>query len=179
MMALGLDYSMRYNNFMSFMKKNFGKFIFIAVLVFLPLISLAQSSSIPSSGGSTTIPGSGGSTNIPGNGGSTNIPATSNTSTSGGKILNPLAGNGINTIQDFIRIALQGAIRIGFPIIALAVIYCGFLFVSAQGNPGEIEKAKSALLYTLIGAALLLGAWAIAQFISETVRTLSLISSIC
>ena len=154
MMALGLDYSMRYNNFMSFMKNNFGKFIFIAVLVFLPLISLAQTNSV-------------------------DFDPKDISNSSGGKILNPLAGNGINTIQDFIRIALQGAIRIGFPIIALAVIYCGFLFVSAQGNPGEIEKAKSALLYTLIGAALLLGAWAIAQFISETVRTLSLISSIC
>ena len=150
-MALGLDYSMRYNNFMSFMKKNFGKFIFIAVLVFLPFISLAD----------------------------TNTNVVSDPNCKVGTICNPLAGNGINTVQDFIRIALQGAIRIGFPIIALAVIYCGFLFVSAQGNPGEIEKAKSALLYTLIGAALLLGAWAIAQFISETVRTLSLISSIC
>ncbi len=129
---------------MSFMKKNFGKLFLLVVIIFLPLISLAD--------GETCEPG---------------------------KICNPLATNGINTIQDFIRIALQGAVRIGLPVVALAIIYCGFLFVSAQGNPGEIEKAKSALLYTLIGAALLIGAWAIAIFISETVRTLSLISSIC
>lgn len=86
-----------------------------------------------------------------------------------GKISNPICAN---TIQGFIKTFLEGALRIGIPLIALAVIYCGFLFVSARGNSEKITKAKDALLYTLIGAAILLGSWAIAQLISETVLAL-------
>lgn len=86
-----------------------------------------------------------------------------------GKICNPLQ---TNTINDFIKNLLTNVIRIGIPVIALAIIYCGFLFVSARGNPEKITEAKTALLYTLIGSALLLGSWALAQLISETVLAL-------
>jgi hypothetical protein len=83
-----------------------------------------------------------------------------------GKICNPVNAN---TIQEFIQVTLVGAIKIGMPIVALAIIYCGFLFVEARGNSEKLTKAKDSLMYTLIGAALLLGAWAIAQLISNTV----------
>ncbi len=86
-----------------------------------------------------------------------------------GKITNPISYNNIN---DFIRAILQGAIKIGIPIIALAIIYSGFLFVSARGNSEKLSEAKNALLYTCIGAAILLGAWAIAQLISNTILAL-------
>lgn len=88
---------------------------------------------------------------------------------SGTKIKNPIS---YNTINDFIKAILEGVIKIGIPIIALAIIYSGFLFVFAQGNEGELTKAKNALLYSLVGATLLLGAWALAQLISETVLKL-------
>ena len=91
---------------------------------------------------------------------------------SDGKITNPLASKGYNNINDFIKAILQGAIKIGIPIIALAIIYSGFLFVSARGNSEKLSEAKNALLYTCIGAAILLGAWAIAQLISETILAL-------
>ncbi|MEK7060349.1 MAG: TrbC/VirB2 family protein [Patescibacteria group bacterium] len=84
-------------------------------------------------------------------------------------IENPIASK---TIIDFIQKILEGVIKIGMPIIVLAIIYCGFLFVSAQGKPESIKKAKDALLYTLIGAAILLGSWAIAQLIKDTVLKL-------
>ncbi len=87
----------------------------------------------------------------------------------GTKIKNPIS---YNTINDFIKAILEGVIKIGIPIIALAIIYSGFLFVFAQGNEGELTKAKNALLYSLVGATLLLGAWALAQLISETVLKL-------
>ena len=84
-------------------------------------------------------------------------------------IENPIGADSINGL---IKIILEGVIKIGIPIIALAIIYCGFLFVSSQGKPESIKKAKDALLYTLIGAAILIGSWAIAQLISETVLAL-------
>ena len=86
-----------------------------------------------------------------------------------GKIVNPISAQ---TLDGLIKTILEGVLKIGIPIIALAIIYCGFLFVSARGNPEAIKKAKDALLYTLIGAAILLGAWAIALLIKDTVIAL-------
>ena len=85
-------------------------------------------------------------------------------------IINPLPA--IKSIPEFIKIILEFVIKIGIPIVALAIIYSGFLFVSARGKPHELETAKRSLIYTLIGAAILLGAWAIAIMISETVLSL-------
>ncbi|MEK7219351.1 MAG: pilin [Patescibacteria group bacterium] len=85
------------------------------------------------------------------------------------KLVNPIK---VDNINDFIKILLQGVLKIGMPIIALAIIYSGFLFVEARGKPDEITKAKDALTYTLIGAAILLGSWAIAQLIANTVLSL-------
>ena len=45
--------------------------------------------------------------------------------------------------------------------------------MKAQGNPEELTKAKEALLYSLIGAAVLLGAWAITKVVFDTVKSLA------
>lgn len=82
---------------------------------------------------------------------------------------NPLGENGPTSIEVFLLKFLQGAIKLGLPIVALAIIYCGFLFVKAQGNPEELGKAKEALMYTLIGAAILLGAVGITNLVINTV----------
>lgn len=89
-----------------------------------------------------------------------------------GKIINPLANSGINSIPVLIQKVLEGVLKIGIPIVALAIIYSGFLFVFARGNSEKLGKAKESLLYTIIGAAILLGSWAIAKMISETVLAL-------
>lgn len=89
-----------------------------------------------------------------------------------GKIVNPLGESGAKSLPEFIHTLLTGVLKIGIPVVALAIIYCGFLFVSARGNSEKLTKAKDALLYTLIGAAILLGSWAIAQMISATVTGL-------
>jgi hypothetical protein len=84
------------------------------------------------------------------------------------KINNPLGPN-ISDIPSFIKEIIKIVLYVGVPIVALAIIYTGFLFVEAQGNPEKITKAKKALIYTLIGAALLLGAFVIAEAIKATV----------
>lgn len=85
------------------------------------------------------------------------------------EVCNPISATNVNGL---VKTILEGVIKIGIPIIALAIIYSGFLFVSAQGNSEKLETAKKSLTYTLIGAAILLGAWAIAQLITETVLAL-------
>ena len=54
----------------------------------------------------------------------------------------------------------------------LAFIYSGFLYVTAQGNEAKIATAHKALLYTVIGTALLLGAWMLAQVVCNTIGQL-------
>jgi len=92
-----------------------------------------------------------------------------NTPTAAVTIDNPIKAN---NVQDFVKTILEGIIKIGIPLVAIAIIYSGFLFVTAIGKPDKIKEAKDALLYTVIGAAILLGSWAIAQLISETVLSL-------
>ena len=92
-------------------------------------------------------------------------------STTSGKICNPL-GNSVNSIPELIQKFLIGAIKIGIPIIALAIVYSGFLFVFARGNPEKLTAAKETLLWTLVGAAILLGSWTIATLIQTTITEL-------
>jgi len=87
-------------------------------------------------------------------------------------IENPL-GNSITDIPSFIKAILKFILYLGIPLVALAIIYTGFLFVTAMGNSEKLKKAKSALVYTLIGAALLLGAFVIAEAIQGTVEEIS------
>jgi len=88
-------------------------------------------------------------------------------------INNPLGPNGPQNIPDFIKKVIEVVLTVGVPVIVLAIIYTGFLFVKAQGNSEAITKAKASLMYTLIGAALLLGAFVIAQAIGATVKDIS------
>lgn len=85
------------------------------------------------------------------------------------KIENPL-GDNIKDIPSFIKEIINIVLIVGVPIVALAIIYTGFLFVKAQGNPEALTKAKKTLLYTIIGAVLLLGAFVIAEAIGKTVE---------
>ncbi len=63
--------------------------------------------------------------------------------------------------------------QIGSIIIILMLVYIGFLFVTARGEPGKITAAKEALMWTVVGALILLGAQAISLGIQATVTSLS------
>jgi hypothetical protein len=89
---------------------------------------------------------------------------------SSGQIVNPIPS--VTSVPGLIQKILTGVLKVGIPVVALAVIYCGFLFVFARGNSEKLTKAKDALLWTLIGAAVLLGSWALAQMISTTMLAL-------
>lgn len=85
------------------------------------------------------------------------------------KLINPIGPN-LDTLEDFIVKIIEIALYVIVPILALMIIYTGFLFVAAQGNPEKLKKAKSALAFTLIGAALILGAFVITSAIKSTVE---------
>ncbi|MCA9352002.1 TrbC/VirB2 family protein [Patescibacteria group bacterium] len=87
-------------------------------------------------------------------------------------LANPLANGGVNDIPTLIQKILEIVITIGVPIVALAIIYAGFQFVAARGNPEKLKRAKETLLYVIIGAAILLGAYVIAEAIGATVEAI-------
>ena len=49
------------------------------------------------------------------------------------------------------------------------LVYSGFLFVSAQGNPEKLATARKAIMWTIIGAVVVLGASVLASAIEGTV----------
>ena len=126
-MELGLVFNMLYNIYMKFINKNWEKLVLIAYTLIVPVFSLSADTSVPISN------------------------STSN-STGSGMIVNPLGTQ--NTLPVLIQNVLNEVITIGIPIVALAIIYCGFLFVFARGNSEKLTSAKQSLLYTLIGAAI-------------------------
>jgi amino acid permease len=87
----------------------------------------------------------------------------------GAKLTNPLAGGNINDIPTLVERLLGIVLTIGVPLIVLAIIYAGFKFVTAQGKPDKLEEAKKTFLWILVGAAILLSAYAIAQGIKATI----------
>jgi hypothetical protein len=85
---------------------------------------------------------------------------------------NPLGNgqSGIGSISDLLASILEIIITVGIPLVVLAVIYTGFLFVSAMGDKEKIKKAREAFLWTIIGGVIILASWVIAEAISSTVN---------
>ncbi|HEY0979552.1 MAG TPA: hypothetical protein VGE23_01790 [Candidatus Paceibacterota bacterium] len=86
-------------------------------------------------------------------------------------LCNPL--NGVSTLPEFLRAILKGIVEIGTIILIMMLVYVGFLFVMARGNAEKLQGAKSALVWTVIGGLILLGATAIEAVISGTVGAIT------
>lgn len=88
------------------------------------------------------------------------------------QIPNPLGSN-TTTLNGFLANILDAVVLLLTPVITLMLLYSGFLFISAQGNAEELTKAKTTLMYTLIGAAVILGAKGLAEVLKNTVTCLT------
>ena len=87
-----------------------------------------------------------------------------------GGLENPL--NNIDSLEGLLAAILDAVVDIGVIIVTLALIYVGFKFVVAQGNEERIKEARGALMWTVIGALILLGAKGISIVIQQTVSGL-------
>ena len=83
-----------------------------------------------------------------------------------GVFTNPL---GVNSLPLLLAKLLDIAVMIGTPLLAIGIVYTGFLFVTAAGNEQKITKAKEGFFWAIIGGAVLLGAKVIATVISTTI----------
>ena len=88
------------------------------------------------------------------------------------QIQNPLGDLGSNPIPTLIKKILGYIVTIGGVVATFMFIWSGFLYVKAQGNPTELEKAKGVFINTCIGTALLLGADLIGTVITNTIGSL-------
>lgn len=92
-------------------------------------------------------------------------------------IPNPFAKTGdpnidIDTVSELLLALFEIVTEIGAVVLAVMIVYTGYLFVVAQGKDAELTKAKESLRWVLIGGALVLGAWVLAEAIGETIKNL-------
>ncbi len=113
--------------------------------------------------------GSGTSTQSPTTGTDTGTPSPG-TASFDFHISNPVGA--FDNIPDLIVAILEIVMLIISPIVGIMIIYAGYLFVTAQGDPGKLKTAKDTLLYVVIGGAIILGAKVISLAISGTVNSL-------
>ncbi len=97
-------------------------------------------------------------------------PVNSTPSSAIGKFENPLK---VGSIEDLIFALVAIALQIGVVVAALALIWVGFRYVAARGNPEKVKDAHQALLYTIIGIAILFGAKVIVAIIQSTIEPLA------
>lgn len=84
---------------------------------------------------------------------------------------NPIAGT-IDTIPQFFQKVVDFVIKISIPLIAMAIVYSGFLFVTARGSDEQLKKAKEAFTYAVIGGMVLLAAWLVAGAIKDALLSI-------
>ena len=82
-----------------------------------------------------------------------------------GSIENPINRNSIPEVLDDLFSAIS---EIGAILLAIMIVYSGFLFVTAGGNDAKLQKAKDSIKYVIIGGAIVLGASGIAKLIEQT-----------
>jgi len=84
-------------------------------------------------------------------------------------IENPLA---VNSVSELVKAVSEVVMKIGFMVAVVFIIYSGFLYVSARGSEEKLKKAHATFTWTMIGTAVILGAWTIAIVIESTVKSL-------
>lgn len=98
------------------------------------------------------------------------LPLIAGAQTALGKgLMNPLKSS---TLPELLTAVLGFVQTIGAIFVVLMLIYTGFQFVQAQGNSTKLQEARKTLLWTVLGALVLLGATAISLGIQETVKSL-------
>lgn len=85
-------------------------------------------------------------------------------------LINPLKAK---SISEFLVAIVDVLLIFATPLIVIYIMYAGFKFVTAQGNPSEIESARTALLWAVVGGVIVLGAKLIIEVIDGTIKAFS------
>lgn len=79
---------------------------------------------------------------------------------------------GFSSFGEVVAAIVGVVVQVGVVLVILAIIYSGFLFVTAQGNEEKISKAKRTFLWVIVGAIILLGANELADVVRNTANAL-------
>ena len=74
-------------------------------------------------------------------------------------------------LQSLVVAIINVIIIIATPIVIFFIIFAGFSYVTARGNPAKIQEATRSLTYAVIGGVLIIGAFAIAEIIKNLVNS--------
>ncbi len=85
-------------------------------------------------------------------------------------INNPL-GCKNTSVQALLLKIMNIVAMVGGVVVVFFIIYSGYKFVTASGDPGKIEEAKKTFYATVIGGAILLGADVIANIVVGTINS--------
>ncbi len=88
---------------------------------------------------------------------------------SAGQLCNPLK---VTTITEFLVAIIDILLIFALPVIIFFIIYSGYLFVTAGGDSGQIEKARGSLTWAIIGGVIILGAKLIITVVQNTVAAI-------
>lgn len=137
--------------------KIFSAFIFVTAFFFASTsVTLAQ-------GGNASSTPSG-------------TPTSTTPSTINLNLQNPIGGTGnagVNSLPQFFEKVVNLIIKIAIPFTAIVLVYCGLLFVTARGDTSQLEKARQAFTFAVIGGLVLLSSWLIAQAIKDALTSLA------
>lgn len=86
-----------------------------------------------------------------------------------GTITNPIDAK---TFYELVVAIAKAITAIGIPLVAMFLVWAGFLFVTSRGNEQQLEQAKKTFYWALIGGAVVIGAWALSVAIVNFARSL-------
>lgn len=87
-----------------------------------------------------------------------------------GTLNNPLK---FSSVCGFFKELFNAAIMLGVPVATLFIVWAGFKFVIARGNPEALKVARLNATYVAIGIAVFLGAWFLSQVIAATIKAVA------
>jgi len=81
---------------------------------------------------------------------------------------NPLDAS-ISSIPALFQALLEVLLIFAVPIVVFFIIFAGFKYVTARGNPEKIKQAHQALIWAIIGGLLILGANVLLDIVNQTI----------
>jgi hypothetical protein len=73
----------------------------------------------------------------------------------------------IDSISGIVEAVVRIVRTIAIPFIVIMIMYTGWLFIAAQGNPDKLKGARTAFLWTMVGTMIVLSAELIASLIKN------------
>ncbi len=86
---------------------------------------------------------------------------------------NPL-GDKVTSIPDLFYLLVNSLFKLSYIVIAGFILWSGFKFVTAQGEPDAISDAKNTFKYTIIGALIIIGAQTIIEIVKSIITGLGI-----